>query len=239
MTVLSTYQAQFVNLIQSLGSPIPLISTAQSTVYINSARVQIAAEAKCIRNYATLALVVNQQQYNFSTIVFAPATSGVQVVMNVEMAGFTVPATTGQRIVVQREWAWFNRYVLQNPVPVAGPPRYWAQFGQGALGTLWFNLPDFTYVINLDTVCLPLPLATDTDPEAIPYQWTDAVPFYAAWLGMQQEQRQGDAEMMLQRFKMLMQRARAAATPEVTPTVYSQVPDVTMANQLGIRPGGG
>lgn len=237
--MLDAYLAQFNALIQAPGSPVPLITSSQATIYINAARNQVAVEAKCIRSYATLSIGTAAQQYSFGSIVPPATPLGVGEVMEVEMAGYTVPNTSppGQRLVVQREWQWFNRYVLQNPTPVAGPPQYYAQYGQGTSGTLWFNLPDQTYIVNLDTVCLPIALAVDSDPEAIPYQWTDPVPFYAAWLGMMQEQRQGDADLIYQRYQRLMQRARTGATPQVTPHQYSQTVDPTMANQLGIRGG--
>lgn len=235
--MLNAYLTQFNNLIQAPGSPIALISSSQATTYTNVARNQVAVEGKCIRSYSTLQLVANQQQYQFSAITLGASPMGVQEVMEVEMAGYTVAG--GQLPVWQREWQWFNRYVLQQAAPVAGPPKWYAQYGQGASGTLWFNLPDQTYTINLDTVCLPLPLVLETDPEAIPYQWTDAVPFYAAWLGMMQEQRQGDADMIYQRYQRIMQRARSGVTPQTTPHQYSQSVDVTAANQLGMRGAGG
>ena len=235
--MLNAYLTQFNALIQAPNSPIQLISTTQATTYINTARGQVATEGECIRNYATLALAAATQQYPFSLIALAAGTIGVAGVINVRMAGYQIAA--GQRRIVQREWEWFNRYVLQNPAPVPGPPRYMAQFGQGANGTLWFNLPDISYVVALDAVCLPSALAVDSDPEAIPYQWTDAVPFYAAWLGMMNEQRQGDAEAMMKRYQELMRRARGAATPSVTPHQYAQGPDLTLANQLGLQQRGG
>ena len=50
-----------------------------------------------------------------------------------------------------------------------------------------------------------------TTPEAIPYLWTDAVPFFAAYyalLSAQAGQRQGDADRMFARYQEFTNRAR-------------------------------
>jgi hypothetical protein len=213
-----------------------LISTVAATGYINTARGQVAGEGECIRVYGTLTLAPPTQQYGFSAIEFPAGTEGVQGVLNVRLANFNIPGTPGATYVRPRPWEWFHLYYLSQNNPVAGQPEVFAQYGQGALGTLWFNLPDLPYVVSLDTVCYPINLVDDTTVEALPYLWTDAVPYYAAWLGMMNEQRQGDADKMMERYKDLMQRARGASTPSVLPGIYQQQPDPFLANRLGISP---
>jgi hypothetical protein len=71
--------------------------------------------------------------------------------------------------------------------------------------------------VALDAVCLPITLVDDHAIEAIPQLWTDAIPFYAAWLGMQSLQRQSDADTMLQRYQSLIRRGRQLATPTELP----------------------
>jgi hypothetical protein len=235
--VLNQYLAQFGSLIQAPNSPVPLISTASATNYINVARGQVAGEGECIRVYATLTLAPPQQQYGFAAIALPAGTQGVRGVLNVRLANFNVPGTPGATYVRPRAWEWFHLYFLSQNQPTAGPLEVFAQYGQGALGTLWFNLPDLPYVVSLDTVCYPINLVDDTTFEALPYLWTDAVPYYAAWLGMMNEQRQGDADKMMERYKDLMQRARAASTPSVLPGIYQQQGDPFMTNRLGISQG--
>ena len=235
--MLTAYQTQFQNLIQYPAPPVPLISNAQATIYINAARGQVALEAECIRVFGTLTLAPGTQQYPFSSIDFPAGTVGVQGVQDVRIALYAVAG--GMQRVTAREWEWFNRYVLANPVPVPGVPQYWCQYGQGALGTIFVNQPDFAYVLSLDTVCYPAPLVDDTTPEAIPYQWTDAVPFWAAWLGFLSLTRQADAEKMMNLYGTLMNRARRGATPSVTPHQYEQAPDLTLGNKLGVQPARG
>jgi hypothetical protein len=60
-------------------------------------------------------------------------------------------------------------------------------------------------------------LASDATIEAIPYPWTEAVPFYAAWLALMTVQRQADADKMMVRYMELMSRARQETTPTFLP----------------------
>jgi hypothetical protein len=205
--------------------------------YVNSARGQVAGEGECIRVYATLTLAPPTQQYGFSTIVFPTGTQGVRGVLNVRLANFNVFGTPGATYVRPRAWEWFHLHYLSQNVPVAGPPEVFAQYGQGALGTLWFNLPDFPYVVSLDTVCYPIDLADDTTFEALPYLWTDAVPYYAAYLAMLSAQQADPAAEMFKLYQTFVQRARSASTPSVLPGLYQQQSDPFLANRLGISQG--
>jgi hypothetical protein len=87
-------------------------------------------------------------------------------------------------------------------------------------------------------VCFPITLASDSDPEAIPYLWTDAVPYFAAYLALlsaQSQARQADAERMFSRYSEFLNRARRFATPSVLSGIYPQNPSPVMQNQLGIQ----
>lgn len=201
--------------------------------WVNVARGQVAGESECIRVYATLAITPPAQQYQFSAISFPAGTVGVADVLAVR--NITYGVAQGRKKVYAREWEWFNRYVLSQPVPLASWPRYWAQYGQGAAGTLFVNLPDLPYTLSLDTVCLPLPLSADTDPERIPALWQDAVPYYAAYMGFLQTGDRDNAANMFQQFGTFMKRARMGATPTQLPHQFSGGPDMTVQNQLGIQ----
>lgn len=231
---LIAYETAVLALIQAPSSPSPLVATPLLDTNINTARNQVAAQGECIRNYATLAVTSAAQQYPFSDIVLGTAipANSVGSVLNVRKATFAVGG--GQGRIYNREFEWFQNYILANAAPVGSQPKYWAQYGQGVNGTLFINLPDGPYTLTLDCACLPVPLADDSTPEAIPELWTDAVPYYAAWLSMTALQRQADAEMMLKRFDLLMARARQTATPSVLPHQFSNGPDPVMPNRLGI-----
>lgn len=199
-----------------------LYNTSDLTFYINSARGQLAGEGECIRVIAPLSTTSGTRSYAFSSVVTAFATtqvSGIQGVLAVRMINLV--SSGGTLVLDSRPWEWINNYYLSNPQPPGGPTRRWAQYGQGALGTIVVDpIPDQVYTLNLDTVCYPIALALDTDPEAIPYPWTDAVPYYAAYLAYYNAQRAQDAENMRMQYENFVQRARQITTPTVLPSNF-------------------
>jgi hypothetical protein len=211
--MLNAYLAQFEALIQAPSSAFPLIPTAQATVYINAARQQVAAEGECVRAFCHLPTVSNVANYFIDNFV-PPSGVGIERVIAPRM-GFN------PSLMDARPWEWFSTYYF--PVVSTGTPTKWALQGSGApeIGsdvTLWlWPLPTAANDLLFDCACLPVDLVDDTTIEAIPYPFTDAVTFWAAWLGFQSLQRQTDAEAMMQRYQVLMRRARDESTPSVLP----------------------
>jgi hypothetical protein len=182
--------------------------------------------------------------------------AGIAGVIHVRSVQYFI--AQGFKWLEPRSWPWFDLYHLNNPVPVPGPPTVWAQYKQGSAGTgsitgegggamtsgnFWIDpIPDQAYTLYADCVCYPIALAADSDFEAIPYLWTDAVPFYAAYyalLSAQTSARMADAERYYQYYTQFVQRARTAATPDVNSYLYEQVPDPTALAQMGLPSGGG
>ena len=210
-TSLSEYQAAVANLIQAPSSPVPFISNSQLTTYINTARNQVAADAECIRIPGSLTTAANIQAYAFNQIVVNTFT-GVNSVIAVRSG-----QVNGQPQPLDfRNWEWFAQYYER--AGTLGVPVRFAQQGQGDFGTLFFSpIPNAVFTIVFDAVCLPLAMADNTTPEAIPDLWADAVPFYAAWLALQSLQRQADANAMFERYSLLVRRGRQLATPSELP----------------------
>lgn len=205
---LAAYETAVQNLLQAPSSPVPLIPTATIDTYINTARNQVAADAQCIREPATLALVSGTANYGFAAISVGVAGVGsVIAVRSARMGG------TPLFII---NWERFAQYYQGNGK--SGTPQLAAQQGQGVAGTLFFNpTPNAVGTVSLDVACLPIALANDATPEAIPSLWTDAIPFYAAWLALQSLQRQTDANLMLERYQLLIRRGTQLATPSELP----------------------
>jgi len=256
--VLTNYLNITSRLLQNPPAPTTLYTTADLTTYINLARGQLAGEARCIRlPLAPISLVLGQRAYNFSSInIGTPSVNGIQGVIHIRRLMYAVGQ--GYKWLEPRSSPWFDMYYLNNPVPVPGAPIRWAQYGQGssgvgsitgvgagtmASGTFLIDpIPDATYNLFCDVVCYPQALTADTDVEAIPYLWTDAVPYYAAYqalLSAQTSARMADAERYLNYYNMFVQRARTAATPDVNKYLYEQSPDPTMLNQMGLPQGKG
>ena len=251
--MLTAYITQTRRLLQLPDAPTSLYSDAALTSWINIARGQLAGEAECIRQIGTIATVQGNQTYNFSDMVItgAPA-NGVAGIINIRRISYLV--ATGMKWIPPRSTEWFALYVNNNPVPQQGPPTVWSQFGQGAAptttgsgagGSFNINPPDVVYTLNCDCTCYPIPLVDDTTVEAIPYLWTDAVPFFAAYfalLSAQTNARAADAERYYNHYQTFMTRARTAANPSVGRWQYSQAMDPAQGAKMGIGPsaaGGG
>lgn len=250
--MLTQYQTRTAQLLQNPQAPTALYSTTDITSWVNQARGQLAGESKAIRRIGNLTLAQGTAEYNFSAITLTNNT-GVSGVIAIRQVMLVV--ASGYAWMRPRPFEWFTLYRLNNPVPVQGPPNEWAQFGQGAApqsgvqaagGSLYVNkVPDQPYTLWLDCICYPTTLVDDTTAEAIPYLWTDAVPYFAAYLALlsaQSQARTADAERMFNRYQEFTNRARAFSTPDVLPGIYPQNPSPVRQNQLGIQParqGGG
>jgi hypothetical protein len=253
--LLAAYLTSTRSLLQLPGSnSTSLYSDADLTRFINVARGQVAGEAECIKAIGTISTVANQQPYRLQDInVGTPASTGVQAVINVSSIRYT--AGSGSLWITPRPWQWFELYELNNAAPVPGPPKAWSQFGQGAApsgvantsangGSIYVSpLPDDIYVLNCNTSCYPQALVLDTDVEAIPYFWTDAVPFFAAYFALMSAQtnaRMADAANMYKgHYQEFMTRARTQSNPSTNRWMYQGAGDPAQGPKMGISKGGG
>lgn len=257
--MLTNYLTATQNLLQLPQAPTTLYSTANLTTFINTARGQLAGEAQCIRAIGTVPTVAGQQAYNFSSInLGTPSTTGIQGVINIQQISYNLGV--GQQWIHSRPWAWFFLYQVGNPNPpvnpdtgvVGSPPIVWSQYQQGAApsagignqvgGSFYVNIPDDVYTLNCDCSCYPIPLVNDSTPEAIPYLWTDAVPFFAAYYALltsQMQARMSDALRYLELYKEFVKRAREASNPSQLRWMYQGAVDVPSAMQMGVKGGAG
>lgn len=253
--MLAAYLKQTRRLLQLPGSQSTgLYTDADLTDFINISRGQIAGEGECIRVMATIPTVANQQPYRFQDAnVGVPATTGVQGIINVRSISYQVG--TGALWMTPRPWPWFSLYELNNAVPPSGPPTVWAQFGQGAApsgvantsingGSFYLSpIPDDVYMLNLNSVCYPQPLALDTDVEALPYFWTDCVPFFAAYFALMSAQanaRMAEAANMYKgHYEEFMDRARKQSNASTNRWQYDGAGDPAQGPKMGIAKAGG
>ncbi len=208
---LTAYIAATNRLLQNPVPANPLYTSADLTVYINQARQQLAGEAECIRADSAGALVAAQRNYLFT--IFTVFTSG-----NTTLTGIASALTIRQMGVqvgnaiqplTARPWPWFYRYNVQTGAAAAtGTPSEWSQQGRGSKGTFAVSpIPTGVMTVFVDAACLPVDLADDTTPEALPAPFTTAIPYYAAYLAYLSSQRRDDATVMLGRYKEFVQRA--------------------------------
>ena len=200
--VLSQYLSTTQSLIQTPQSPIPLLPTALLTTYVNLARAQIAIDAECIRGYGTATVGAGNVELPITNFTGLPAgvSQGI-VVRNATLSGARVDI---------RPWDWWTQYYSSGQPSSLIPTPVMATQGQGTFATLYLSSGGGT--LTADLVLLPINLVTDNDDDAVPYPWTDAVPFYAGWYAYMAMQRQADAETFRGRYHEILRRGRSTVT---------------------------
>jgi hypothetical protein len=210
--------------------------------YINDARVQIALAAECLRQPAAMTMVVGQQYYPFADMTLQSAPNppvGLAGVANVRVARLSLLGG-GNRRLEMRSWEWFDTYWLSRIAPVAGPPQITSRLQPGLTGSLCFApSPDDVYPISLDTVAYPSPLVTDSDPEALPSPWTDAVPFYSAYLCCLSLRDAEGAGLMWNEYQKFETRGTQLTTPTRFPRSYPGGRGAALAGARSPITGGG
>lgn len=218
---------------------------ADVTSYINTARGQIAGEGECIRTLVTLTATTGNRVYSFASLSATTTANGIQAVMHVRSIRRT--SGSGYIYINPRAWEWFELYHLSVAAPVNAAPTTWSQYGQGAAadntttmvtsGSLYLDPPpDVVYTLNCDCICYPIALADDTTKEAIPYPWTDCVPYYAAYLAFYDSQRMQDAQVMWEQYQTFINRARMAANPSVNRNIYEQSSSQFIPTRFQVSP---
>ena len=100
-------------------------------------------------------------------------------------------------------------------------PGWWAQYGLGPEAMLYLApIPATVTQMEVDLSCIPMPLTNDDDPEPIPYPWTDAVSYFAAFMALLQQQRNQDAQLLLQLFTADLPVCAAVVAPQMLQTPY-------------------
>jgi len=176
------------------------------------------AAAASVDNSAST--VATREILNFSTLnTLAAQTAGVLQVLGVMSIATLWGAT---RIVLQpMVWTMFQAYMRYWSTAPQNYPCYWSQYQQGVNGNIYlFPVPSQQLSLDIDTYCMPVDLADDTTAEAIPSPWTDAIPYYAAYLAYRNSQRREDSDRMFKEYTLFMKRARAMSEPPFFPNIY-------------------
>ena len=223
--MLTQYLTQTQNLLQAPTASNALYNTETLTGYINTARGQIAGEAQCVQYFTSFTTTAGNRSYPFSSIPNSPS-AGIQAAFAVKTLWYT--NNGGNTRIQFQSFEWFSLYNLNEPTQSSGIPTTWTQYGQGTGGQIWFDpVPDNTYTISVDGLWYPIELVDDTTIEAIPYFFTDAVPYYAAYLALLSAQigvRTQQSDEMYKRYEEFMSRARNAVTSPVLPWQYEKTP---------------
>lgn len=117
----------------------------------------------------------------------------------------------------------YQAKIRQYPNQYQWVPTVATQRGQGTQGSiLVYPLPSQTYQVEWDAFCLPKDLADDSDYEALPGPWTDAVPYFAAHLAFLELQNFNAARMILDLYDRQTSRYSQGARPSRAVNVYGR-----------------
>ena len=165
-------------------------------------------------------LVIGQEVYTFaSRTAQAQLTPGVQAIHGV--LSITASWGASRPMLGRKDWTTFQAKYRSWAAGWLNNPVVWASYGQGANGSVYLApIPANPFNMEWDTYCVPIPLVNDGTAEAIPYPWTDAVPYYAAYLAASNAQRAQDAASMFGQYGVFMKRARAMSETPFIPDAY-------------------
>jgi hypothetical protein len=128
---------------------------------------------------------------------------------------------TYKPMLTPKIWNEFQAYLRIYSNTQQNYPIYWSQYGFGVTGSLYlFPWPAQPLQMDIDVCVTPINLVNDATPEAIPYPWTDAIPYYAAYLAYENSSRKEDADRMMKMYILFMQEARAYSEAPFMPDYY-------------------
>lgn len=169
------------------------------------------------------ATVVNQEVYPFSAVDPMVATSGAGISSIYMVNSISLIWGTFRYTLMRLSWSKYQAKARTYTSGYTYIPAVFAQFGQGVSGSVYvYPIPNSPYQMEWDCCCLPIALATDTDPESIPYPWTDAVAYLAAYYALSGAQRFTDADRMFIEYEKWMKRARQMSGPRGVTNWYGR-----------------
>lgn len=210
---------------------------ADLTGYINIGRADLAKKTECLIDTVRYSAAAQ----TFALSALTDATAGYGAAMNVRTVS-TPLSGTGRTKMEGRPWQWFQQFYLNGPTITPAKPTVWAQQSQGEAGVVYLSpTPDTTYSLYVEATWIPIPLVDDSTAEAIPYPWTDAIPYFAAYRALLNAQRGQDAQSMWQQYNEFIMGARLGVTPQTQPLNFPGQktlpqpldPILTMAPQTG------
>ena len=177
----------------------------------------------------SLTTVPNQEVYLFSTantlaqLGGSYRTAGINQIIGVLSVACAWGANAAMKPILQPMiWSEFQAYYRAYNNGMQNYPTIWSQYGQGVNGSIYvWPIPSQYSQMDWDCYCFPIALVDDTTAEAIPYPWTDAIPYYAAYLAYLDAQRKDDAKNMYDMYERRMKLARAMAETPFVPDYYS------------------
>lgn len=153
---------------------------------------------------------VERYPYAFANSIIQQQNTGVQGIIDV----FNVGVSWGgiRPLLGWLPWDELQAYGRSYNFGVTSYPFYWSTFGDGEAGEVWlYPIPSSTQEMEWDCTCYPSDLNSDSDPEAIPGGFRNAVKYYAAAQAYLGSQRPQQAMQMMQLFDQTLGISRVAS----------------------------
>ena len=174
----------------------------------------------------SLTTVPSQEVYQFSTAQVLAQNQTLLPGVNQIMGVFSVACAWGSNAAMKpllkpMIWTEFQAYYRSYNTGMQNYPTVWSQYGYGVNGSIYlWTYPSNYSQMDWDCYCQPVTLTSDTTPEAIPYPWTAAIPYYAAEIAYRDAQRNDDAEKMHAEYERRLEEATVVTQPAFVPDYY-------------------
>lgn len=165
-----------------------------------------------------LLTTLNQEVYPFSAFNSLLPT-GVASILAVQ----SIAVSWGSEKPVLRwmDWSGFQAYLRSQNIQSTNWPAVWSQYGQGANGSVYlYPIPSQVLQMDWDCYCIPSALTSDSSIEAVPYPWTSAVPYYAAYQAMASAGNIDRANYFEAQYYKRVKEARVFSSPAMVPDFY-------------------
>lgn len=185
-------------------------SDSELTDYINDARNQVVGDTGCNRILQATTFLQGQEVYPYS--VYPQGASTIDILNVTLLWG-------NSRIVLgQMSFSEFNPKfrTYQN---LQSRPVVFAKFGQSSLYI--GPIPDQTYQVELDTVCLPAALVNVTDADTLVFPYSSPVAYYAAHKAKYKEQSYVESQTFHQEYVMKCKAALVQTLTRSIPSLYT------------------
>lgn len=157
--------------------------------------------------------VLNQGQevYNFRDIDLSMF-PGVESVISVR--SLSIIYSNYRYSLPVYSFSTYQAMIRQYPFQYQWVPTFGAQYMPGADGSFYlYPLPNDTYQVEWDCMCLPSDLVTDLSVETIPQPWNDSIQFMAAQFAYLEMQNFNYARAMEAEFDKWVTRKSQFARP--------------------------
>lgn len=207
-TQLADYRTELRYLLHDLSDSIWSLAIKDS--FINKGMARRDLDTGCNRTRITLVLTVGTDTYSFSTL-------GNERVFDVIGIALTY---VGTRVVLDQR-SYTELTAQKRPwTTYQGLPEAWCRYGPQSV--IFGPTPGTAYSTQWDCCIFAAPLVAATDVDPMPYPWTQAVPYYAAYLAKLNESQWDEAADLFRQYREQIDTAMNARVG-MLPTAYPQV----------------